>query len=88
MSLQHSQPLLQCLALLLCLNFLKSSQVLAQTGDGGAALGVEPGDIGSDPTNSGTAGGDGADTGSVNLSRGATVAIAVVVSVVVILGGE
>ncbi|KIW63253.1 hypothetical protein PV04_10115 [Phialophora macrospora] len=83
----HSLPLVHCLALLLCLDLLGSSQVLAQSGDGGGAQGVEPGDIGSGPgTSSENAGAAGPDTGSVNLSRGATIAIAVVVSVVVVLG--
>ena len=82
-----SRPLLQCLAILLCLDFFGTSQVLAQSGDGGGAQGVEPGDIGSGPSST-DAGAAGPDTGSVNLSRGATIAIAVVVSVVVILGGE
>jgi hypothetical protein len=86
---RHSQPLVQYLALLLCLDLLGSSQVLAQSGDGGGAQGVEPGDIGSGPgTSAEDAGAAGPDTGSVNLSRGATIAIAVVVSVVVILGGR
>ncbi|KIX04012.1 uncharacterized protein Z518_07565 [Rhinocladiella mackenziei CBS 650.93] len=81
-----SNILFNSLALLLCLNFLESLQVLAQTGDGGGAEGVEPGDIGSDPGYSENAGASGADTGSVNLSHGATIAIAVVVSIVVVLG--
>ncbi|KAJ9614180.1 hypothetical protein H2200_002316 [Cladophialophora chaetospira] len=83
-----SHPLIQCLALLLCIDFLGSSRALAQSGDGGGAQGVEPGDIGASPGTSSTdAGAEGPDTGSVNLSRGATIAISVVVSVVVILGG-
>ncbi|OCT54173.1 hypothetical protein CLCR_00321 [Cladophialophora carrionii] len=82
----HSRPLVQCLALLLYIDLLGSSQVLAQSGDGGGAQGVEPGDIGAGPGISENAGAAGPDTGSVNLSRGATIAIAVVVSVVVILG--
>ena len=83
-----SQPMPQCLALLLCLDFFSSSQVLAQE-DGGAAQGVEPGDIGFGPGTSSTdAGAEGPDTGSVNLSKGATIAIAVVVSIVVVLGGK
>ncbi|KAJ4507330.1 hypothetical protein HRR78_004103 [Exophiala dermatitidis] len=60
------------------------------TDDGGAASGVGPGDIGSgsgsDSQSSTNAGAAGPDTGAVNLSRGATVAIAVVVSIVVVLG--
>ncbi|KAL2421552.1 hypothetical protein ABEF95_005256 [Exophiala dermatitidis] len=60
------------------------------TDDGGAASGVGPGDIGSgsgsDSQSSTDAGAAGPDTGAVNLSRGATVAIAVVVSIVVVLG--
>jgi hypothetical protein len=79
------QRLLQTLALLLCLEFLGSSAVLAQSGDGGGASGVEPGDLGSGP--SVTAGAEGPDTGSVNLSKGATIAIAVVCSVVVLFVG-
>ncbi len=89
MTSRLSSPLLQCLALLLCLDFSGSSRVFAQSGDGGGAQGVEPGDIGAGPGISSTdAGAEGPDTGSVNLSRGATIAISVVVSVVVILGGE
>ncbi len=78
----------RCLALVLLLGSSATVQVRAQSGDGGGAEGVEPGDIGSDPSDSGAAGGEGADVGSVNLSRGATIAIAVVVSVVVVLGSE
>ena len=81
-----SQPLRYCLALLICLDLFKSSQVLAQSGDGGGAQGVEPGDIGAGPSST-DAGAAGPDTGSVNLSKGATIAIIVVVTVVVILGG-
>jgi len=79
------QPLLHCLALFLCLDLFRSSQVLAQSGDGGGAQGVEPGDIGAGPSST-DAGAEGPDVGSVNLSKGATIAIAVVVSVVVVLG--
>ncbi|KIW26077.1 uncharacterized protein PV07_09205 [Cladophialophora immunda] len=78
---------LHVLALLLCLDLLEYSRVLAQSGDGGGAQGVEPGDIGSSPgSSSEDAGAAGPDTGSVNLSRGATIAIALVVSLVVVLG--
>ncbi|EXJ93008.1 hypothetical protein A1O3_01564 [Capronia epimyces CBS 606.96] len=78
---------LHCLAILLGFN-LYARLASAQSDDGGAAGGVEPGDIGSgsDPQDSADAGAAGPDTGSVNLSRGATVAIAVVVSIVVVLG--
>lgn len=82
-----SQSLQQCLALLLCLEFVGKSRVLAQNGDGGGAGGVEPGDIGAGPSST-DAGADGPDTGSVNLSKGATIAISVVVSFVVVIGGE
>ncbi|EXJ90871.1 hypothetical protein A1O1_03976 [Capronia coronata CBS 617.96] len=73
--------------LFLCLN-LYAGSTFAQSDDGGAATGVEPGDIGSDPDSQSStdAGAAGPDTGAVNLSRGATIAIAVVVSVVVVLG--
>ncbi|KAH0829457.1 hypothetical protein FOPE_10686 [Fonsecaea pedrosoi] len=81
------RPLLHVHALLICLDLLENSRVLAQSGDGGGAQGVEPGDIGSGPgTSTEDAGAAGPDTGSVNLSRGATIAIAVVVSIVVVLG--
>lgn len=82
-----SRSLQQCLALVLFLEFVGNSRVLAQNGDGGGAGGVEPGDIGAGPSDS-DAGADGPDTGSVNLSKGATIAISVVVSFVVIIGGE
>lgn len=62
-----------------------------QTNDGGAASGVKPGDIGGgsdDAQGSTDEGAAGPDTGAVNLSRGATVAIAVVVSIVVVLGSK
>lgn len=74
--------------MLLCLNILRSSPVWAQTGDGGAASGVQPGDIGAGSQGSENAGAQGSDSGSVNLSQGATIAIAVVVSVVVVLGSK
>ncbi|KIW14449.1 hypothetical protein PV08_07233 [Exophiala spinifera] len=75
--------------LALWLLFTYSPGVSAQDGDGGAASGVEPGDVGggSPGTGTGNAGAQGSDTGSVKLSTGATVAIALVVSLVVILGG-
>ncbi|KAK5443510.1 hypothetical protein LTS15_010655 [Exophiala xenobiotica] len=67
----------------------QAGQILAQSGDGGGASGVEPGDIGGGAPGTGSqnVGAQGSDTGSVKLSVGATVAIAVVVSVVVLLGG-
>ncbi|KAJ9634753.1 uncharacterized protein PV06_07053 [Exophiala oligosperma] len=75
--------------ILLLLSTSSKGGVWAQNGDGGGASGVEPGDIGggSPGTGSENAGAQGSDTGSVKLSVGATVAIAVVVSLVVILGG-
>ena len=79
------QSLARCLTMFLFLSLLESRQVVAQAGDGGAASGVQPGDIGSDTPSAGAA---GADVGVMDLSRGATIAIAVVVSVVVILGGK
>ncbi|KIW94824.1 uncharacterized protein Z519_04802 [Cladophialophora bantiana CBS 173.52] len=83
-----ARPSRHVLALLLCLDFLEYSRALAQSGDGGGAQGVEPGDIGSSPGSSTEdAGAAGPDTGSVNLSRGATIAIALVVSIIVVLGG-
>ena len=85
MNSQFRRPLTKCLALLICLEL--STQVLAQTGDGGGAAGVQPGEIGAAPGPA-SAGAQGTDAGSVNLSRGATIAICVVVSVVVILGGK
>lgn len=81
------QQLLKSLALLLCLDYLTASRVLAQTGDGGAAGGVQPGDIGAGSQGSETAGAQGTNSESVNLSVGATIAIAVVVGVVVIVVG-
>ena len=68
----------------------QAGQILAQSGDGGGASGVEPGDIGGGAPGAGSenAGAQGSDTGSVKLSVGATVAIAVVVSLVVLLGGK
>jgi hypothetical protein len=81
-----SKPLLQCLAFLVYLEYFGPSRVLAQNGDGGGADGVEPGDLGG--PSSPDAGAAGQNTGSVNLSKGATIAISVVVSVVVLLGGE
>ncbi|OAP55967.1 hypothetical protein AYL99_10119 [Fonsecaea erecta] len=82
-----TRPLLHGLTLLLCLDLLAYSRAVAQSGDGGGAQGVEPGDIGSSPgTSTEDAGAAGPDTGSVNLSKGATIAIALVVSLVVVLG--
>ena len=83
-----SKRVRQCLAFLLFLDFLGTSGVLAQSGDGGGAQGVEPGGIGAGPGTSTAAGSAGPDTGSVNLSKGATIAIAVVVSLVVVLGSR
>ncbi|KAK4945718.1 hypothetical protein LTR10_015066 [Elasticomyces elasticus] len=60
---------------------------MAQNGDGGGASGVQPGDIGSSSQGSENAGAYGGNSESVNLSQGATIAIAVVVSVVVVLVG-
>ncbi|KAI1608763.1 hypothetical protein EDD37DRAFT_387453 [Exophiala viscosa] len=81
------QQLLNCLALLLCLEYSARSRVMAQNGDGGAASGVQPGDIGAGSQGSENAGASGGNAESVNLSQGATIAIAVVVSVVVVLVG-
>jgi hypothetical protein len=80
--------LTQYFALSLCLSYLQSCGVLAQSGDGGAADGVQPGSLGSDSENSESAAAAGPDTGSANLSHGAVIAIAVVVSVTVVLGSE
>ena len=82
------EVLAQQLLFFTCAALFHSTQVVAQSSDPGAASGVQPGDIGAGPAGSTTAAGDGADTGSVNLSMGATVAIAVVVSVVVVLGSK
>ena len=81
------QQLLNCLALLLCLDNIAQSRVMAQNGDGGAASGVQPGDIGAGSQGSENAGASGGNSESVNLTQGATIAIAVVVSVVVVLVG-
>lgn len=75
-------------SLCLCLSYLQSWGVLAQSGDGGAADGVQPGSLGSDSENSESAASAGPDTGSANLSHGAVIAIAVVVSLTVVLGSE
>lgn len=66
--------------------FSRYSLVSAQSGDGGGSSAVPDGDPGSDP--SADAGASGPDNGSVNLSKGATIAIAVIVGVVIILGGK
>lgn len=88
MTLLSAQPLIHGLAFLIYLSYLQTARALAQNGDGGAAQGVQPGDIGSTPTSAGNAGAEGPDTGAVNLSRGATIAIAVVVSLVVVVGSK
>lgn len=77
-----------CLALLLCLSYLESALVLAQSGDGGAAGGVQPGSLGADSGDQTSAAASGPDTGSANLSHGAVIAIAVVVSLTVVLGSK
>jgi hypothetical protein len=84
MALTLSRHLLGCLTLLFCIEI---SFVAAQSGDGGGAGGVEPGDLGAGPSGP-DAGAEGSDSGSVNLSKGATIAIALVVSVVVVIGGK
>lgn len=83
-----ARPLSQYLALVLSLSYLQFSGVLAQSGDGGAAEGVQPGSLGSDSSDSESAASAGPDTGSANLSHGAVIAIAVVVSLVVVLGSK
>ena len=83
-----SQSLLRCSSLLLSLIYLNLSGVSAQDGDGGAAQGVQPGTLGSDSSGSENAAAEGPDTGSANLSHGAVIAIAVVVSVTVVLGSK
>lgn len=75
-------------ALCLCLSYLQNLGVLAQSGDGGGTEGLQPGSLGSDSTNSESAASAGPDTASANLSHGAVIAIAVVVSVTVVLGSE
>jgi hypothetical protein len=85
MALPLSRHLLRCLTLLFCIDI---SLVVAQSGDGGGAGGVEPGDLGAGPTPGQDAGADGPDSGSVNLSKGATIAIALVVTFVVVIGGK
>jgi hypothetical protein len=76
--------------LLFCLTHLPYTHAHAQNdnnaGDGGGATGVQPGSLGSGPSGSDDAAAAGTDTGSANLSRGAIVAIAVVCSLVVVLG--
>lgn len=63
--------------------WLYALTVSAQSGDGGAANGFDNSNL-SDSGN----GADGASHSSANLSKGAIVAIAVVVAVVVIGGGK
>lgn len=82
------RPLIQYLALCLSLSHLHFSRALAQSGDGGAAEGVQPGSLGADSSDSESAASAGPDTGSANLSHGAVIAIAVVVSLVVVLGSK
>jgi len=83
-----ARPFAQYSALCLCLSYLQSFGVLAQSGDGGGTEGLQPGSLGADSSNSETAASAGPDTGSANLSHGAVIAIAVVVSVTVVLGSE
>ena len=63
---------------------LLSLQALAQSGDGGAAEGFSNSNLGTDAAD----GADGDSKSSANLSKGAIIAIAVVVAVVVVGGGE
>lgn len=55
----------------------------AQSGDGGSADGYQNSDLGAAGT-----GADGSSSSSANLSKGAIIAIAVVVALTVVAGGE
>lgn len=63
--------------------FLHTLLVRAQSGDGGAAEGFSNSNLGTDAED----GADGDSNSSANLSKGAIIAIAVVVAAVVIGGG-
>lgn len=63
---------------------LSSSFALAQQGDGGASTGNVP----ATESSGDVAGASGNSTGTVTLSTGATVAIAVVVSIAVIVASK
>ena len=63
---------------------------LPQNGDGGGSGALPDGGLGYNPNTAGDAspGSEGTDTGGVGLSKGAIIAIAVVATVVIIIGGS
>lgn len=82
-------PLLPIALLTLTFNHAFATPI-PQNGDGGGSGSLPDGGLGYDPASAGDTvpGADGTDTGGVQLSKGAIIAIAVVAGLVVITGSS